>query len=239
MRSLMVSSWTRPASEHSTATAPPFSPARRPLVLVATADPVLDYARTVTAYPDRAAKQDLLAAVCAIPGNERATLDKLANWFARHRATRARHRTPVLPGDESIRASPLSPPSSTHPRAVFPKLTPHLHQLRVLYQQTRHPTEGIVAIWAKRFGVDQEEITAWIEYQQEKAKVSASPVSPVAASPHPHLPTPAKSLSPQARMPSLPPIAIKEEPDTRPVLEGLPPLSRQPVRLSIVTPARC
>ncbi|KIJ66028.1 hypothetical protein HYDPIDRAFT_151809 [Hydnomerulius pinastri MD-312] len=149
----------------------------------------------------------------------------------------------------------------THPSPtiVFPKLTPtHLDQLRVLYKKRPDPAEGIITFWANRLGADREEVKAWIEYQQEKAKAEAaeeatgtgssmSPMTPyptphfpypgasypgpsrgpsealagtsvsptVAQVPRAHLPTPAKSASPsrspEMRMPSLPPIAVKVE----------------------------
>lgn len=117
---------------------------------------------------------------------------------------------------------------------VFPKLTPtHLQQLRVLYRKRTDPSEGIITFWADRIKADRTEVAAWIQYQQEKAKennVSATPESPdltlrelagdsvsptIAEFPRPHLPTPAKSLSPsispRTRVPSLPPIAVKLE----------------------------
>lgn len=154
--------------------------------------------------------------------------------------------------------------------AVFPKLNgTQRWQLRSLYRKRPEPTDAMIAFWAIRLAVDESEVLAWIRYQQEKAKEeeacattpdspdiplrqlagergseSASPIFP-----RPHLPTPAKSptTSPQTRMPSLPPIAVKvEEPRqcVSPVsslgtptflfnprhspspLEGLPPLLR-------------
>ena len=83
----------------------------------------------------------------------------------------------------------------------------------MLHRKVHDPAEGVITFWAKRINADRDEVAAWIEYQQEKTKEQESPdVSPtVSEFPRPHLPTPAKSLSPQTRMPSLPPIAIKVE----------------------------
>jgi hypothetical protein len=113
---------------------------------------------------------------------------------------------------------------------VFPKLTSmHLQQLRVLHKKRPEPAEGIITFWANRLNADRAEVAAWIQYQQEKAKAkeeaSESPdlgsrhfgstsasVSPILSKlARPHLPTPAKSASPETRMPSLPPIAVKME----------------------------
>ncbi|KAF8554929.1 hypothetical protein OG21DRAFT_1484291 [Imleria badia] len=179
-----------------------------------------DYARTINSYPQRAEKQAILASLRSITGNESFTMPKLTNWFARHRNPSDDSNVSVLLDDETI---------------LFPKLTRmHLQQLRILYKKRADPSEGIIHFWAERIKADKDEIVAWIQYQQEKAKedVRASPESPeiplkqlvgdsgspsvsptVSEFPRPHLPTPAKSpsISPHTRMPSLPPIAVKVE----------------------------
>ncbi|KAF8141183.1 hypothetical protein EV363DRAFT_1307328 [Boletus edulis] len=182
-----------------------------------------NYARTVNPYPQRNEKQDILAALRTIPGNDAFTMQRLTSWFARHRNPSGDLHTPVLVDDETI---------------LFPKLTPmHLQQLRVLYKKRIDPSESIIIFWADRIKAERAEVAAWIQYQQEKAKeddVRAMPESPdiplqqlvgdlvsdsasvsptVSEFPRPHLPTPAKSpsISPQTRMPSLPPIAVKVE----------------------------
>ncbi|KAI9568788.1 hypothetical protein HD554DRAFT_2095683 [Boletus coccyginus] len=222
-----------------------------------------NYARTVNSYPHKPEKEGILATLRTIPGNEAFTLQKLSSWFARHRNPSGDPLTPVLLDDDTI---------------LFPKLTPtHLQQLRVLYKKRADPSEGIITFWAERIKVEREEVAAWIQYQQEKAKengIGTHPESPdiplrqlvsesanvsptASAFPRPHLPTPANSLSPtispQTRLPSAPPIAVKEEPrqslspvssftspslsaprpansmratESRSALEGLPPLFR-------------
>ena len=199
---------TVPTSSRARISPSPRHPAHR--------DP--DYARTVNSYPHKHEKEAILASLHAIPGNEKYTLHSLAAWFSRHR-----NPSPVLLNDETIRESPPPHTCPTHPSAVFPKLTPvHLQQLRVLYRKNPNPSEGIVTFWAGRISAERAEIAAWIQYQQEKEKetpespdiplrdlVSASPTA--FEFPRTHLPTPAESLSPQTRMPSLPPIAVKVE----------------------------
>lgn len=204
---------------------------------------------------------ELLERVRTIPGNECLTLGRLNNWFIRHRssglATKERWSykdtpTPVensLPGmlphmrlvdDDSICAYPLRVCVSatvadglgTMRRVVFPKLTPmQLQQLQVLYRHRPEPADGVITFWATRLHADREEVAAWIQYQQEKAKKPAprpvettsvtipesGPSSSPTESPSAqiHLPTPTKSpspiRSPQMRMHSLPPIAVKVE----------------------------
>ncbi|KAH7883236.1 hypothetical protein F5I97DRAFT_1903455 [Phlebopus sp. FC_14] len=182
-----------------------------------------DYARTINSYPNKGEKLQLLAKVQAIPGNDAFTLDKLASWFNRHRnpahaASRAKDRhspmeeTPIprFVDDDSI---------------LFPKLTPtHLAQLQGLYRKRPEPAEGIITFWATRLNADRDEVAAWIQYQQVKARAAAVATSPTSESaspttptmfPKPHLPTPAMSMSPphspEMRMHSLPPIAVKME----------------------------
>ncbi|KAF8841688.1 hypothetical protein BDN67DRAFT_492714 [Paxillus ammoniavirescens] len=243
-----------------------------------------NYARTISSYPSRSEKFDILESVQAIPGNESFTFEKLTSWFSRHR--NPAHAPPHLRtgGSGMDAASPVvaDEGGSRAPGGrmlvdddsiLFPKLTSmHLQQLRVLYKKRPDPAEGIITFWANRLNADKAEVAAWIQYQQEKAKEEASE-SPDLGSRHfgstsasvsptlsklarPHLPTPAKSVSPETRMPSLPPIAVKVEesgsqastsfgPPTlllqRPpsssvnflgyegsVLAGLPPLSRGP-----------
>ena len=113
---------------------------------------------------------------------------------------------------------------------VFPSFTPtQLQQLQQLYRNRPNPTEGVIAFWATRLKADGGEVAEWIQYQQEKAKESPAPAAPFAGvsdrtpslSPtdpfsRTHLPTPAKSPSPNhqspgARNPSLPPVAVKVE----------------------------
>ncbi|KIL00885.1 hypothetical protein PAXRUDRAFT_463891 [Paxillus rubicundulus Ve08.2h10] len=44
-----------------------------------------NYARTISSYPSRSEKFDILESVQAIPGNESFTFEKLTSWFSRHR----------------------------------------------------------------------------------------------------------------------------------------------------------
>ncbi|KIM64008.1 hypothetical protein SCLCIDRAFT_678946 [Scleroderma citrinum Foug A] len=194
-----------------------------------------DYANTVTSYPTRTAKTQLLERIHAIPGNESFTFDKISSWFARHRnpahsvrrrewsattghkdATSPTDATPVLrfADDDSI---------------LFPSFTPiQLHQLQQLYRNRPDPAEGVITFWATRLKADREEVAAWIEYQRETTKgqpapasiasdhtSSLSPTSPTDPFSRTHLPTPAKSPPPNKypdmRHPSLPPVAVKIE----------------------------
>ncbi|KAF9228455.1 hypothetical protein BS17DRAFT_339600 [Gyrodon lividus] len=211
-----------------------------------------NYARTISSYPRRSEKFDILASVQAIPGNEYFTFEKLTSWFSRHR--NPAHAPPyVRTGREGLGARAASADEEMAPGGrmlvdddsiLFPKLTPmHLRQLRVLYKKRPDPAQGIITFWANRLNADRAEVLAWIQYQQEKAKEEAmagtleSPDLPLrqftstsaSVSPRlpklarPHLPTPAKSVSPETRMPSLPPIAVKVEESGLPTTSfGLP-----------------
>ncbi|KIJ15549.1 hypothetical protein PAXINDRAFT_99424 [Paxillus involutus ATCC 200175] len=199
-----------------------------------------NYARAISSYPSRSEKFDILESVQAIPGNESFTFEKLTSWFSRHRnPAHAPHlrtgglgmgaASPVV-ADEGGERAPRGRMFVDDDSILFPKLTSmHLQQLRVLHKKRPEPAEGIITFWANRLNADRAEVAAWIQYQQEKAKAkeeaSESPdlgsrhfgstsasVSPILSKlARPHLPTPAKSASPETRMPSLPPIAVKME----------------------------
>lgn len=47
--------------------------------------PSTDYAKTVTSYPRKQEKLQLLEHIRAIPGHDSYTYEKISSWFARHR----------------------------------------------------------------------------------------------------------------------------------------------------------
>jgi len=99
---------------------------------------------------------------------------------------------------------------------VFPSLAQNqLEVLRTLVQNNPTPTKDMINIWAARTHAELEDVKMWVSYQQAKAMPREPSEHSMSASPttsHPHLPTPARSLSPRVREMSLPLIATKEEP---------------------------
>jgi hypothetical protein len=113
-------------------------------------------------------------------------------------------------------------------RTVFPNLAPkQLDVLRTLLRNNPTPAKEMIDIWAACIKGELEDVRMWVSYQQAKVLPQGASENSMSASPtesHPHLPTPARSLSPRVRDMSLPLIATKEEssPPETPLLEGWP-----------------
>jgi hypothetical protein len=109
---------------------------------------------------------------------------------------------------------------------VFPTLAQsQLEVLRTLLRNNPNPAKEMIDIWATCIKAELEDVKMWISYHQAKAvprEASEQSMSASPTAPHPHLPTPARSLSPRVREMSLPLIATKEEPSPSgtPLLEG-------------------
>lgn len=114
-------------------------------------------------------------------------------------------------------------------RTVFPSLAAkQLEVLRTLLRNNPTPAKEMIDIWATCIAAEVGDVRMWVSYHQAKVvprEPSEPSISVSPTSPHPHLPTPARSLSPlRVREISLPLIATKEEssPPGTPLMEGWP-----------------
>jgi hypothetical protein len=112
-------------------------------------------------------------------------------------------------------------------RTVFPNLVAkQLEVLRTLLRNNPTPAKEMIDIWATCIEAEVGDVRMWVSYHQAKVmprEPSEPSISVSPTSPHPHLPTPARSLSPpRVREISLPLIATKEEssPPGTPLMEG-------------------
>ncbi|OAX42811.1 hypothetical protein K503DRAFT_284504 [Rhizopogon vinicolor AM-OR11-026] len=168
-----------------------------------------DFAEQVTRFPDSHQRQQLLEEVRRSSGCALAAPGTISTWFQRYRSS-----TKKKTEDDNL---------------LFPNLAPkQLDVLRTLLRNNPTPAKDMIDIWAACIKGELEDVRMWVSYQQAKVlprgasdnSMSASPTEP-----HPHLPTPARSLSPpRVRDMSLPLIATKEEssPPGTPLSEGWP-----------------
>jgi len=142
-----------------------------------------------------------------MPGCGQAEFKTILTWFARHRT--ATRKKSVADDD-----------------LLFPTLAQsQLEVLRTLLRNNPNPAKEMIDIWATCIKAELEDVKMWVSYHQAKAvprEASEQSMSASPTVPHPHLPTPARSLSPRVREMSLPLIATKEEvsPPGTPLLEG-------------------
>lgn len=169
------------------------------------------FAEHVSMYPDSYQKQDLLVQVRRLHGCGQVDVKHISTWFTRYRAST---RKKSMQDDDSI---------------LFTDFTSEqLDILRPLLRNNPFPKKEMIDIWSVCIKGEPEQVSKWVLYHQAKAaplrgtSEQSTSVSPTA--PLPHLPTPARSLSPaRARGMSLPLIATKEEPSpTSPLLDKWP-----------------
>ncbi|KAG1746458.1 hypothetical protein EDB19DRAFT_358393 [Suillus lakei] len=162
-------------------------------------------------YPDTYQRQHLLDQVRRLQGCGQVDSKHITTWFPRYRAT-ARKKS--MQDDDNILFSNFS--------------SEQLDILRPLLRNNPFPKKEMIDIWAVCIKAEPEQVSKWVSYHQAKAaplrgtpeqSMSVSPTAPL-----PHLPTPARSLSPaRVRDMSLPLIATKEEPSPiSPSLAALP-----------------
>ncbi|KAG1772150.1 hypothetical protein EDD22DRAFT_861924 [Suillus occidentalis] len=164
-------------------------------------------------HPDLHQKQLLLNQV-RLHGCGQVDVKHITTWFTRYRAS-ARKKS--MQDDDAI---------------LFMNFTSEqLDILRPLLRNNPFPKKEMIDIWSVCIKAEPEEVSKWVLYHQAKAaplrgtSEQSTSVSPTA--PLPHLPTPARSLSPaRARDMSLPLIATKEEPSpSSPLLNKCPMLT--------------
>ncbi|KAG2159171.1 uncharacterized protein EDB93DRAFT_1118655 [Suillus bovinus] len=161
-----------------------------------------DFAEHVSLHPDSYQRQHLLDQVRRLHGCGQTDAKHINSWFARYRASVRKKSTQ---DDDNI---------------LFPDFTSEqLDVLRPLMRNNPFPKKEMVDIWSVCIKAEPEQVNKWVSYHQAKAapptlrgtseqSMSVSPTAPL-----PHLPTPARSLSPaHARGMSLPLIATKDEP---------------------------
>ncbi|KAG1739108.1 uncharacterized protein EDB91DRAFT_1082448 [Suillus paluster] len=171
-----------------------------------------DFAEHCTLDPDTYQRQHLLDQVRRLPGMwDMPIINTITTWFQRHRAAERKKSTQ---DDDSI---------------LFPSLSSEkLEVLRPLLRNNSSPTKEMIGIWAMCIKAEFEEVRKWVLYHQAKVaprEASEQSMSASPTAPHPHLPTPARSLSPvRVRGVSLPLIATKEEssPTGSPLLDTWP-----------------
>ncbi|KIK44083.1 hypothetical protein CY34DRAFT_803111 [Suillus luteus UH-Slu-Lm8-n1] len=170
-----------------------------------------EFAEHVTMHPDLHQKQQLLDQVRRLHGCGQVDIKHINTWFTRYRAS-AKKKS--MQDDDAI---------------LFANFTSEqLDILRPLLRNNPFPKKEMIDIWSVCIKAAPEEVSKWVLYHQAKAaplrgtSEQSTSVSPTA--PLPHLPTPARSLSPaRARGMSLPLIATKEEPSpTSPLLDKWP-----------------
>ncbi|KAG2069678.1 hypothetical protein BDR04DRAFT_1143215 [Suillus decipiens] len=158
-----------------------------------------DFAEHVSMYPDSHQRQHLLDRVRRLHGCGHADTKHITVWFARYRNI-AKKKS--IQDDDSI---------------LFTNFTSEqLDILRPLLRNNPFPKKKMIDVWSVCIKAEPEQVSKWVSYHQAKAaplrgtpeqSISVSPTAPL-----PHLPTPARSLSPaHARDMSLPLIAAKEE----------------------------
>ncbi|KAG2153256.1 hypothetical protein DEU56DRAFT_773987 [Suillus clintonianus] len=158
-----------------------------------------DFADHVSMNPDSFQRQLLLDQVRRLSGCGHVDSKHITTWFPRYRATVKKNS---MKNDDNI---------------LFPNFTSEqLEVLRPLLRNNPLPRKEMIDIWAACIKAVPEQVSQWVLYHQAKAaplretseqSMSVSPTAPL-----PHLPTPARSLSPvRARGMSLPLIATKEE----------------------------
>jgi hypothetical protein len=170
-----------------------------------------DFAEHVSMYPDSHQKQHLLDQVRRLHGCGQVDVKHITAWFPRYRAS---VRKKSIQDDDTI---------------LFTNFTSEqLDILRPLLRNNPFPKKEMIDIWSVCIKAEPEQVSQWVSYHQAKTaplrgtSEQSTSVSPTA--PLPHLPTPARSLSPApARDMSLPLIATKEEPSpTSPLLDKWP-----------------
>ncbi|KAG0708699.1 hypothetical protein DFH29DRAFT_891634 [Suillus ampliporus] len=194
--------------------------AKRPRLRIDARKLLKDFAEHVTIHPDSFQRQHLLDQVRCLPGCEQADPKHINVWFQRHRAAVRKKSTQ---DDDSILFSNFR--------------SDQLEVLRPLLRNNPLPTKEMLDIWALCIKADLEQVSKWVLYHQAKAaprEASEQSMSASPTAPHPHLPTPARSLSPVCvRGMSLPLIATKEEPSPT----GSPLLDTWPTHTADVFPA--
>ncbi|KAG2043817.1 hypothetical protein BDR03DRAFT_995902 [Suillus americanus] len=159
-----------------------------------------DFAEHVSMHPDSHQRQHLLDQVRRLHGRGQVDAKHITTWFQRYRAT---VRKKSMQDDDNI---------------LFTNFTSEqLDILRPLLRNNPFPKKEMVDIWSVCIKAEPDQVSKWVSYHQAKAaplrgsseqSISVSPTAPL-----PHLPTPARSLSPvHTRDMSLPLIATKEEP---------------------------
>ncbi|KAG2104101.1 uncharacterized protein F5147DRAFT_705088 [Suillus discolor] len=159
-----------------------------------------DFAEHVSMHPDSYQRQHLLDQVRRLHGCGQTEAKHINTWFTRYRAS---VRKKSMQDDDNI---------------LFTNFTSEqLDILRPLLRNNPFPKKEMIDIWSVCIKAEPEQVSKWVLYHQAKTaplrgtseqSMSVSPTAPL-----PHLPTPARSLSPpHARDMSLPLIATKEEP---------------------------